>query len=86
MMRYSTTNIRIESDVLKELKLKAVHEGKRVAELIRDAVKQYLGKKTKAGQKDITKDPIFDIIGMCNTGFKEDSVNHDEVIYGWKKK
>ena len=86
-MKYSTTNVRIETDVLKELKLKAVHEGKRVAELIREAVKQYLGKRTESTRmKDLQKDSIFNIIGICETGCKNDSVNHSEVIYGWKKK
>lgn len=84
-MRYLTTNIRIEADILKELKLKAVNEGKRVAELVRDAIRQYLHGK-KAEIKDIRKDPLFKIIGMCETGHKYDSERLDELLYGKKRK
>jgi len=85
-VRYSTTNIRIETDILKELKLKAVHEGKRVAELIRDAINKYLGKKSeKLKVKEIENDPLFKIIGMFESGDKNASENIDEVVYGKKR-
>lgn len=83
-MRYSTTNLRIEEDILKELKLKAVHEGKRVAELIREAIREFLGKTKKISAADIKKDPLFGIIGMCETGHKYDSDNLDTLLYGKK--
>lgn len=85
-MNFSTTNVRIESDVLKELKHKAVEQGRRVAELIREALREYLSKnKEKTVSRKRGKDPIFSIIGMCNTGHKNDSEELDHLLYGKKK-
>ncbi len=81
-MRYVTTNIRIEEDILKELKYKAIEEGKRMAELIREAIKSYLGKIENTKTKNINKkDTVFKIIGMCKTGIKDDSEKLDEFLY-----
>jgi hypothetical protein len=86
-MHYQTTNVRVEVSTLKELKLRAVEEGKRVAELIREAIREYLQKsREKVAARWRKKDPIFSIIGMCKTGNKDGSERHDEFLYGKKRK
>ena len=81
-MNYATTNIRIETGTLKELKLRAVEEGRRVAELIREAIGEYLRKtREKVISHSSKKDPIFSIIGICKTGVKDGSERHDEFVY-----
>lgn len=85
-MRYLTTNVRIEENSLKELKLRAIDEGKRVAELIREAIFNYLHKaQGKIGKRRFKKDPLFSIAGICRTGMKNSSESHDEYLYGKKK-
>lgn len=85
MSDYVTTNVRLEKETLKQLKLRAVHEGKRMAEVIREAIHDYLFKK-RVKAASITDDPIFNIIGICESGHKNDSVNHDQILYKKRKK
>lgn len=86
-MQYAVTNIRIEAGVLKELKHKAVEEGRRVAELVREAIREYLG-KSRAGfsRSAAKKDPFLSILGICKTGIKDGSEKHDEYLYDTKKR
>lgn len=85
-MHYLTTNIRIEAGTLKELKLRAVEEGKRVAELIREAIRGYLSRtREKVTVRTRKKDSLLSIIGMCKTGIRDGSERHDEFLYGKKK-
>ncbi|PIS28638.1 hypothetical protein COT42_07440 [Candidatus Saganbacteria bacterium CG08_land_8_20_14_0_20_45_16] len=86
-MHYQTTNIRVESNTLKELKFKAVEEGRRVAELIREAIREYLQKsRDKVSAKSKKKDPLFSIIGLCQTGLRDGAEHHDRFLYGKAKK
>lgn len=45
--------------------------------LIRDAIAEYLKKiRTQIG-----KNPLHDLIGLCDKGKKDASVNHDKYLY-----
>jgi len=81
---YVATNIRLPKETLQELKLKAVRLHKSLAQLVRDAVEQVYGiPKPKAKSlKEFHKDPIFRIIGICNSGIRDGAVHHDREIYG----
>ncbi len=84
MSDYVTTNLRMPQPMMRALKLKAINEHKRVSQLIREAVEQYLHfipqiPKDPRVQED---DPILGIIGTCNTGITDGSVNHDFYLYG----
>ena len=81
---YIATNIRLPRKTLQELKIKAVHQHKSLAQMVRDAVEQVYGvpkPKTKS-LKEFHKDPLFSIIGICSTGIKDGSIHHDREIYG----
>ncbi|MDI6731439.1 MAG: ribbon-helix-helix protein, CopG family [Candidatus Margulisbacteria bacterium] len=86
-MQYAVTNIRVEAGALKELKHRAVEEGRRVAELVREAIREYLRKNAASTARRIAKnDPLLSIIGICKTKIKDGSEKHDEQLYGSKKR
>lgn len=83
------TNIRIEREKLKALKLKAVEENKSISQLIREAVDKVFLEGQKGEnrpKKRIKNDPFFKIIGMYANGIKDGSINHDRYIYKTSKK
>ena len=52
------------------------------AELIREAIRQYLYNTTeKMAAKYKARDSLLSIVGMCKTGIKDDSERVDEIIY-----
>jgi hypothetical protein len=76
------TNIRLPREKLKALKLKAVEEGKSVSQLIREAIELILPPQKTLTEEEFKNDPFFKIIGVCESGIKDGSVNHDKYIYG----
>ena len=81
-MNYVTTNLRIPEDVIRELKLKAVHEKKSVSQLIREAIQQFL--LAPEEPVDHKRDPFNRLIGMAQSGNADGSVRHDHYLYGKK--
>lgn len=84
-MSYVSTNIRLQENVLKELKIKAAKENKSLAQLIRESVDYILGRE----KKDLTnaqfkKDSLWNIVGMFENDISDGSVNHDRDLYGEK--
>lgn len=86
-MNRKATNIRLDADVLKQLKIKAAEENKSIAFLIREAVSEVYGISAEPKRSDdFKKDPFFKLIGICSTGIKDGSVHHDRDVYGTKAK
>lgn len=82
MGKFVTTNVRLTEEIMIDLKLKCIYEKKRMAEIIREALENYIGKRVNLDQRiPLEKDPIIDIIGMCKTGIKDCSINHDKYLY-----
>lgn len=82
-MGYVTTNIRLGDEVYQRLRLKAAHERKSLAQLIRDAVDRVYGERPSSTRSRARRNNPFDgIIGMCDTGIKDGAVHHDRDIYG----
>ncbi len=85
-----TTNIRLPSEKLKELKLLAIHSGTTVSGLLREAVDWLLQNKgsavrsPSAERKTTQKDPFYDAVGIGAGGPSDDSVRHDFYLYGKK--
>ncbi|MEK6590181.1 MAG: CopG family transcriptional regulator, partial [Nitrospinota bacterium] len=73
------TQMYIPEDVLIELKKKAGKEKTTVADIVRNAVSEFLGKE-KA--KDWINDPLWNMIGSSSSGDKDLSINHDKYLYG----
>ncbi len=79
---YVTTNIRIPREMWWTLKEKAIHDGKSLAQLLREGAMCILeGKKIK--KFEFRNDPFFKIVGKV-TGTKDGSIKHDRDIYGDK--
>ena len=73
------TNIRLPREKLKQLKLKAVEEGKSVSQLIREAIELILPSQKTLTEEEFKNDSFFKIIGMCKSGDKHGSINHDDI-------
>lgn len=67
------------------LKRRARLENKMMAQIIRQAIEQYLGidDEGKHLRKD---DPIWKLAGICRSGVRDGSIHHDHYLYGAKKK
>ena len=86
-MRPVATNIRLDADVLKKLKIKAAEEHKSLACLVREAVAEVYGiSETRTKPAFNKKDSFFKMIGAIKSGIKDGSTNHDSVIYGFPEK
>ncbi|MBL7075115.1 hypothetical protein ISS37_07750 [candidate division KSB1 bacterium] len=69
------------------LREKAKETNKKMAELVREAISEYLGISAKEGQHILAEDdPIWNIVGMANSGITDGSINHDHYLYGAPKK
>ncbi len=68
-------------------KLKNIAKGKRasVSQLIEETIDDILSELSLPADNDTTsrdsKNPLLDIIGICNTGLRDASVNHDKYLY-----
>jgi hypothetical protein len=82
MVHYTTTNLRLPKEILKQLKLKAVEEGKSVSQLIREAIETYHFESKKPKKVEYRSDPLNKIIGMARSGIKDGSTAHDRYLYG----
>ncbi len=73
------TNIRLPEEVLKMLKYRAIEEKKSVNQLIREAVELFLTNVVE--NKNSSKDPLENIIGIAKSGIKDGSVKHNYYLY-----
>lgn len=82
-MNFVTTNIRLGTDVYQRLRLKAAHERKSLAQLIRDAVAVVYGERPSSKRsRSHRKNPFDGIVGICDSGIRDGAVHHDRDIYG----
>ena len=79
MATLKRTQMYIPEDVLIELKKKAGKEKTTIADIVRNAISEFLGKE-KA--KDWINDPLWKMIGSSSSGDKDLSINHDKYLYG----
>jgi len=76
------TQIYIEEDQMRQLKLEAGRERLAISELIRRAIRSLLETKTKS--IDWNNDPITRTVGRIKLAVTNASVNHDHYLYGGK--
>lgn len=80
------TQIYFPEELYSRIALRARQESKSSAQVIREAVEEYL-EKNKEREIDWENDPIFEAIGFIkNSGVSDMSINHDYYIYGGKRK
>ena len=77
------SQVYLGEDQIRLLKLEARKENLSVSELIREAIQNFLTKKSKAVNWDT--DPLTKAIGKCHSDVKDASTNHDFYLYGKKK-
>lgn len=76
------TQIYIEEDQMRQLKLEAGRERLAISELIRQAIQRLLETKTRS--VDWNNDPLTRTIGRIKLAVNNASVNHDHYLYGRK--
>jgi hypothetical protein len=77
------TQVYLPRDIYVQLKNRADEEGITMAIQIREALAQYVTESPKEEKGHIltADDPIWNIIGMIESGISDGSVNHDKYIY-----
>ncbi|WP_106496306.1 CopG family transcriptional regulator [Lentibacillus sp. Marseille-P4043] len=70
----------LEPEQNKRVKQLSALNGKTEAEIIREAIDNYLV-NNRANQKD----PLFELVGLVKNGAKNGSVEHDQDIYLFEK-
>ena len=77
------TQVYLPRDIYKQIKARADAEGITMATQIREALAQYVVEteqdKSKFGIPE--DDPIWNLIGIIDSGISDGSVNHDKYIY-----
>ena len=82
-MMYVTTNIRLDAESYRRLKLQAVERRTSLARLVREAVSRVYGPVASSPHRIKTRqDAFFRIVGACATGMKDGAVHHDRDVYG----
>lgn len=79
------TQIYFPEDLYRKISKRARQESKSSAQVIREAVVEYLSKK-EAQEIDWEGDPIFKLVGIFKSDVTDLSVNHDYYLYGMPKK
>lgn len=76
------TQVYLPRDIYEALKARASDKGVTMAAQIREALAQYvIEKEPEEGHILTDDDPIWDMIGMGESGITDGSVNHDKYIY-----
>lgn len=80
MTNLHRTQIYIEEDQMRQLKLEAERERLAISELIRMAIRRLLEAKTRSVNWD--SDPLTKAIGRIKLAVTDASVDHDHYLYG----
>jgi len=84
MSNLHRTQIYIGEEQMHQLKVEAQKEHVPVSQLIRKAIEFFLKAKTKSINWD--NDSILKGIGTLNLDVTDASINHDNYLYGFKKR
>lgn len=83
MSNLHRTQIYIEEEQIRQLKLEADKEHIALSELIRQAIQYLLERKTRSVNWD--SDPLTKAVGRIKLAVRDASVAHDHYLYGRKK-
>ena len=84
MSNFHRTQVYIENEQMRLLKIEAEKERLAVSELIRTAIDVFL--KTKGRNINWNNDPLIKAISNIHLGVSNASVKHDQYLYGHKKR
>jgi predicted DNA-binding protein len=82
------TQVYLPQDIYEKLRSRADEEGITMAAQIREALAEYVVEKPEKKEHILTADdPIWELIGIGESGITDGSVNHDKYIYtrDWDK-
>ena len=79
------TQMYFPEEMLQQVRQLAEREHTTIADIVRNAVGDFLKKKKKKKEIDWDNDPLMKLIGKIETGDGDISVNHDAYLYGGKK-
>jgi plasmid stability protein len=72
------TQIYLEEDLDRRLRVAAAGEGRSAAHLIREAVRKFLAERRPASSKD----PFLELAGSLRGGPRDGALEHDRDLYG----
>jgi tartrate dehydratase alpha subunit/fumarate hydratase class I-like protein len=76
------TQVYLPRDIYEQLKERGEREGLTLAHQIREALVEYVAIADEEDLPILTADdPIWNIVGMVESGVTDGSVNHDKYIY-----
>jgi hypothetical protein len=77
------TQVYLPADIYEQLKERGEREGLTLAHQIREALAEYVATVAEDEELPIltADDPIWNIVGMVESGVTDGSVNHDKYIY-----
>ncbi len=79
------TQMYFPEDMLQQVRQLADSEHTTIAEIVRNAVGEFLRKKKKR-EIDWDNDPLWDIVGQaCGSGCSDVAEHHDVYLYGGKR-
>ena len=84
MSTLKRTQMYFPEDMLTELKLVAGARKESISEVVREAVVYFLKQKNSQA-KNWKSDPLWDMVGIANSGPSDGSLNHDYYLYGKSK-
>jgi hypothetical protein len=81
------TQVYLSRDIYRRLQARAEKQGLTLAVQIREALEDYVERVESEADDGIlhADDPIFQMIGMADSGLGDLSVNHDHYLYGAPK-
>lgn len=86
-MNQMTTTVRLPEDLYEALRRRAFEERRPVAELIREALRQFVNLPRKPSSlPELESDPFWKAIGTVDGGTRDESTEHDHYLYGAPKK
>jgi len=80
-MAMARTQIYLTEEQRRQLKLLADRRRKSMAEVIREAIQEYITRQVEDLGELCRADPLRDIIGLGASGIADGSVHHDRDIY-----
>jgi hypothetical protein len=87
-VRWKTTNVRLPHEDWRALKIRAAREEKSVGQLVREAIEMLLGRRPAPGDADRVgeADPVYGLVGLVESGVRDGSERHDDVLYPARRK
>jgi len=82
MTTFKRTQMYFPEDLFREMKFLAEQEQSSVAELVRTAVREFLGKRKGKTWED---DPLWRMVGASESGVPDLAARHDDYLYAERR-